>query len=31
MSRYRIAVNGGEIFADITRKSSKPGMDSSDG
>jgi hypothetical protein len=31
MSRYRIAVNGGENFTDITRKPSKPGMDSSDG
>lgn len=31
MSRYRIVVNGGEIFTDITRKPSKPGRDSSDG
>ena len=31
MSRCRIAVNRGETFTDITRKPSKPGMDSSDG
>jgi hypothetical protein len=31
MSRYRIVVNGGEIFTDSSPKPSKPGMDSSDG
>jgi hypothetical protein len=31
MSHCRIEVNGGETFTDITRKLSKPGMDSSDG
>ena len=31
MSRCRIEVNGGETFTDITRKPSKPGMESSDG
>jgi hypothetical protein len=31
MSHCRIEVNGGETFTVITRKLSKPGMDSSDG
>jgi hypothetical protein len=31
MSQCRIEVNGGETFTDITRKPSKPDMDSSDG
>ena len=31
MSHCRIEVNGGETITDITRKPSKPGMDSSDG
>ena len=31
MSHCRIAVDGGDVFTDITCKPSKPGMDSSDG